>query len=195
MQEALVQINQLTGQILLASPSLRDAHFRDAVVLLCHHDDEGCMGLIINRPREIGIADVLHDLDINMIELPSHSSTASSTVYEGGPVDAFRGFVQHDGWDIYESTMQVTPELHLTASRDILEAMGHGDGPEHYLLILGYAGWQAGQLESELASNDWLIAPASHHLVFQEPPASRWNFAARCMGIKRGHLSDQIGHA
>ena len=190
-----MQINQLTGHILLASPSLRDAHFRDAVVLLCHHDDEGCMGLIINRPREIGIADVLHDLDISIVDHPACGSAPSSAVFEGGPMDAFRGFVLHDGWHIYESTMQITPELHLTASRDILEAMGRGDGPEHHMLILGYAGWQAGQLESELASNDWLIAPASHHLVFQEPPASRWDFAARCMGIERGQLSDQVGHA
>ena len=192
-----MQINQLSGQILLASPSLQDDHFRNAVVLLCHHDDEGCMGLIINRPREIGIADVLHDLDIDTVELPPSGPghAISATVFEGGPVDAFRGFVLHDGWHIYESTMQVTSELHLTASRDILEAMGRGDGPEHYMLILGYAGWQAGQLEAELANNDWLIAPASHHLVFQEPAASRWDFAARCMGIKRGQLSDQVGHA
>jgi len=190
-----VKITQLAGQVLLASPSLQDASFRDAVVVLCHHDDEGCMGLIINRPRKIGIADVLNDLDIEVPDAGAHIASPPSAVFEGGPVDDFRGFVLHDGWHIYESTMQITSELHLTASRDILEALGRGDGPEHYMLILGYAGWQTGQLESELANSDWLIAPLSHHLVFQEPPVSRWDFAARCMGIERGQLSAQVGHA
>jgi len=190
-----MQINQLAGQILLASPSLLDPQFRDAVVLVCHHDDDGCMGLIINRPRDIGIDDVLDDLGIEMH--PSGPATAALLpgVFEGGPVDDFRGFVLHDGWHIYESTMQITPELHLTASRDVLEDLGRGDGPEHFMLILGYAGWHAGQLESELSSNDWLIAPASNRIIFQEPPDSRWDFGARCMGIKRSQLSAQIGHA
>ncbi len=187
-----MQINQLAGQILLASPSLQDPSFRDAVVLVCHHDDDGCMGLIINRPRAIGIADVLEDLGI---DLTRPTNDALPCVYEGGPVDDFRGFVLHDGWHIYESTMQITPELHLTASRDVLEALGRGDGPEHFMLILGYAGWHAGQLESELSNNDWLIAPASHHIVFQEPPDRRWELAARCMGIERSQLSSQVGHA
>ena len=91
--------------------------------------------------------------------------------------------------------MQITPELHLTASRDILEELASGEGPEHFLLILGYAGWHTGQLEDELSNNDWLIAPASQHIIFQEPPDQRWSFAARCMGIDGSHLSDQVGHA
>jgi len=190
-----VQINQLAGQVLLASPSLQDATFKDAVVVLCHHDDEGCMGLIINRPKSIRVADVLTDLNIGISDTCAQSNASLPAVFEGGPVDDFRGFVLHDGWHIYESTMQITSELHLTASRDILEALGRGDGPEHYMLILGYAGWQTGQLESELANNDWLVAPLSHHLLFQEPPVSRWDFAARCMGFERSQLSDQIGHA
>jgi len=155
------------------------------------------MGLMINRPREISVADVLSDLDIDVANdhSPASQSEASTSVFEGGPVDDFRGFVLHDGWHVYESTMQITDELHLTSSRDVLEALGQGNGPEHFMLILGYAGWQAGQLESELFNNDWLIAPASHHIVFQEPPARRWDFGARCMGVNRNHLSSQIGHA
>jgi len=189
-----VQINQLTGHILLASPTLQDPCFKDGVVLVCHHDQEGCMGLIINRPRDLSVQEVLGDLDIS-VEPDLAQNQSFPRVFEGGPVDDFRGFVLHDGWHIYESTMQITSELHLTASRDILEDLGRGNGPEHFLLILGYAGWHAGQLEQELADNDWLIAPASHHIVFQEPPDSRWTFGARCMGIERGQLSDQIGHA
>jgi len=190
-----VQINQLAGQLLLASPSLLGSEFKDAVILICHHDDDGCMGLMINRPRNISVFDVLSDLDIGIPDDQQTNNELLPKVFEGGPVDDFRGFVLHDGWHVYESTMQVTPELHLTSSRDVLEALGQGDGPEHYMLVLGYAGWQAGQLESELSNNDWLIAPASHHIVFQEPPAGRWDFGARCMGVDRAHLSNQIGHA
>jgi len=188
-----VQITQLTGQLLLATPSLQDPNFKDTVVLICHHDDDGCMGLIINRPQNISISDVLVDLGIQSTGMRSDDDI--QRVFEGGPVDNFRGFVLHDGWQVYDSTMQVTPELHLTASRDVLEELAQGEGPEHYMLILGYAGWKTGQLESELSNNDWLIAPASQHIVFQEPPEQRWDFGARCMGIKRSQLSNQIGHA
>jgi len=190
-----MQINQLAGQLLLASPSLLDPGFKDAVVLICHHDDEGCMGLMINRPRQLNVVDVLSDLDISLADDDMLSQELVPKVFEGGPIDDFRGFVLHDGWHVYESTMQITAELHLTSSRDVLEALGQGDGPEHYMLVLGYAGWQAGQLENELSSNDWLVAPASHHIVFQEPPEGRWDFGARCMGVERSHLSTQIGHA
>jgi len=190
-----MKINQLSGQILLASPSLQDPSFKDAVILVCHHDESGCMGLIINRPQTISLTDVLADLGIQDEKCGQANDSDVQRVFEGGPVDDFRGFVLHDGWQVYDSTMQITPELFLTASRDILEELAHGEGPEHYMLILGYAGWHSGQLEEELSNNDWLIAPASQHIVFQEPPDQRWSFGARCMGIDRGHLSDQVGHA
>lgn len=190
-----MQINQLAGQLLLAMPSLRDPNFANSVVLVCHHDAGGSMGLVINRPREVSVHDVLADLDIGPETGRELVSTDIDRVFEGGPVDTFRGFVLHDGWHIYDSTTEITPELYLTASRDILEALARGDGPEHYLLLLGYAGWGAGQLEQELSNNDWLIAPASHHILFQEPAEGRWNFGARCMGINPARLSSQVGHA
>ena len=194
-----MQINELAGQLLLATPSLHDPSFADTVVLVCHHDSEGGMGLIINRPQQITIPDVLEDLGIETEgKSPSNVEEKEGIqhVFEGGPVDSFRGFVLHDSWHVYESTMQISEELNLTSSRDVLEELARGEGPEHYMLILGYAGWGAGQLEQELTDNDWLIAPASHHIVFQEPPEQRWAFGARCMGIDhREQLSDQIGHA
>lgn len=190
-----MQISELTGQLLLATPSLRDPNFADTVILICHHDSDGCMGLIINRPQQITVPEVLEDLGIEQ-RSGEGQPVDNTLVFEGGPIDTFRGFVLHDSWHIYDSTMQVSAELHLTTSRDVLEELAVGEGPEHYLLILGYAGWGAGQLEQELANNDWLIAPASHHIVFQEPPENRWAFGARCMGIgNRDQLSDQIGHA
>ncbi|NWF37468.1 YqgE/AlgH family protein [Mariprofundus sp. KV] len=189
------KISELTGQLLLATPSLQDPNFSDSVILICHHDDEGCMGLIVNRPQEISLSDVLNDLGIEQSAKADPSDEVKQRVYEGGPVDAFRGFVLHDGWHIYESTMQISEELHLTSSRDVLEELARGEGPEHYMFILGYAGWSAGQLEQELSNNDWIIAPVSHHILFQEPPEMRWSFGARCMGINRSQLSSQVGHA
>jgi len=190
-----VRIDNLSGQLLLATPALQDPHFRDTVVLICHHNEQGCLGLIINRPRHIRVGEVLEDLGL-LADTPETSQhNREQSVHEGGPLDSFRGFLLHDGWDIYDSTMQITPELHLTASRDAMEDLAHGNGPEHFMFMLGYAGWDAGQLEQELAENSWLIAPVSHHIIFQEPPESRWDFAARCMGIKRSQLSSQIGHA
>lgn len=191
-----MHINSLTGQVLLATPSLQDRNFKDSVILICHHDEEGAMGLIVNRPQEISIMEVLEDLQLSpdrniFTTLPVQRSAS----YEGGPIDPFRGFVLHDGWHIYESTMQITSELHLTTSRDVLEEIAAGNGPEHFMLILGYTGWDAGQLEEELASNDWLIAAANHHLVFQALPEHRWALAARSMGVEKAMLSSQIGHA
>ncbi len=186
----------LAGKALLAMPMLQDPNFRDAVVLICHHDEDGCMGLIVNRPLELHLEQVLDDLGLydDAGDAPRKAHRATP-VFEGGPVDTHRGFVLHDGWHVYESTMQIDSDLHLSASRDALAAIARGDGPEHFLFILGYAGWGAGQLEAEIADNAWLIAPVSHRLLFTEPPENRWNHAAQCMGVDRAQLSSQIGHA
>lgn len=189
-------LNDLNGKLLLATPSLQDRQFKDSVILLCHHDEEGSMGLMINRPQAVTVRDVLEDIQLSPNEsvlktLPDHRLLS----YEGGPVDPFRGFVLHDGWHMYESTMQVTPELHLTTSRDVLEALAQGFGPEHFMLILGYAGWSAGQLEQELLDNAWLIVDANQHLVFETAPEHRWALAAQSLGISKSHLSSQVGHA
>ncbi len=194
----------LTGQALLATPSLTDPNFRDSVVLICHHDEQGAMGLIVNRPRELALEQVLDELGMYPDEDEARKLSPQQLdrsrhreipVFEGGPVDPFRGFVLHDGWHVYEATMQITSELHLSASRDVLRAIARNQGPEHFLFLLGYAGWASGQLEQELAENSWIVAPATHHLLFIEPPEGRWEYAARCIGVDRGQLSDQIGHA
>jgi len=180
--------HNLTGHFLLAMPSLADPNFKDAVVLVCHHDEDGCMGLIINRPQDITVGAVLEDLKLG-------DGERDAPTFEGGPVEPFRGFVLHDGWQVYEATLCVTPEIHLTTSRDILEDLARGEGPEHFMLVLGYAGWSAGQLEDEIARNDWLIAPGSSAIVFHTPAEQRWMAAARGMGVTLAQLSDQVGHA
>jgi len=183
-----MQLSELNGQILLAMPTLKDSHFAEGVILLCHHDADGSMGLIINRPQHITVGAVLDDMKLNK------AATDAST-FEGGPVEPFRGFVLHDGWNIYDSTLCVTPEVYLTTSRDILEELAKGDGPEHFMLMLGYAGWDAGQLEDEISRNDWLVAPSSSHIVFHTPIEQRWIAGAAAMGVDKAQLSNQIGHA
>ncbi len=183
-----MQASDLTGRILLATPTLTDPHFADSVVLLCHHDEDGSMGLLINRPQHITVSAVLDDMKLG-------KDAMDAPTFEGGPVEPFRGFVLHDGWHIYDSTLCVTPEIHLTTSRDVLEELAKGGGPEHFMLLLGYAGWDAGQLDEEISRNDWLIVPSSSHIIFHTPIENRWTLGARAVGITKAQLSDQIGHA
>jgi len=183
-----MQLSELNGQILLATPTLADPRFADGVVLLCHHDEDGSMGLLINRPQHITVGAVLDDMKLS-------KAAMDAPTFEGGPVEPFRGFVLHDGWHIYDSTLCVTPEIHLTTSRDVLEELAKGDGPEHFMLMLGYAGWDAGQLEDEISRNDWLVVPSSSHIVFHTPIEQRWIVGAQAMGVDKAQLSDQVGHA
>jgi len=187
---------ELKGQLLLATPSLQERQFKDSVILLCHHDVEGSMGLIINRPQNISIADVFEDIQLTpsqdvMYELANDEFHS----YEGGPIDTFRGFVIHDGQYVYESTMPITPEIYLTTSKDVLEQIVQNQGPEHFMLILGYTGWDAGQLELEILKNDWLTVPANQEILFHTAPELRWARSAESMGVDKSHLSSQIGHA
>lgn len=183
-------LGELKGMLLLATPALTDPNFRDGVVLVCHHDDEGSMGLIINRPQHITIGAVLDDL-----KLGHGAGGLNLPTFEGGPVDPFRGFVLHDARHVYESTLQITPEVHLTTSRDILEELAEKRGPDAYMLVLGYAGWGAGQLQEEINRNDWLIAPSSGDIVFRVPIEQRWSISASTVGVNKAQLSTQVGHA
>lgn len=191
-----MKLSSLSGQLLLSTPSLRDIHFQDSVVLVCHHDQDGSMGLIINRPQHIMIQDVFADVGIQVKQDALKSlEDYNAHCYEGGPMDAFRGFVLHDGWHIYESTMQVSEDIHLSTSRDVLEMIAEGEGPEHFMFVLGYAGWAAGQLEQELMENSWMVCGVNTPLLFHTPPEARWAIAAHSMGVDKAHLSSQVGHA
>jgi len=188
--------HEVVGQLLLAMPTLQDQNFKDSAILLCHHDEEGSMGLIINRPQHISILDVFDELGLTMDDhcknmIPDHQLST----YEGGPIDTFRGFVLHDGWHVYDSTMQVSEDIHLSTSHDILEDIARGTGPEHFMFVLGYAGWTAGQLERELLENSWIVSGVNQQILFQSPPEHRWALSARSIGVDKAHLSSQSGHA
>jgi len=172
-------------------PAMDDPHFSRGLALLCQHDGQGAMGLVVNRLSEYCLGDVLSQMGIETDSL----ALARRPVLAGGPVNPERGFVLHDDPRSWDSTLVVRDGLYVTTSRDILEAMARGDGPARSLVMLGCAGWEAGQLESEILENAWLTLEASEDLIFSEPLESRWQAAVARLGVDPGRLTDYAGHA
>lgn len=181
----------LTNQFLIAMPTLADPNFVKTVTFICAHNEEGAMGLVINRPLDLELGEVLSQMD-----LPSDDPQISAQpVYLGGPVHTDRGFVIHRPAREWNSTIAVAPEIAVSTSRDILEAISQGTGPADMLVALGYAGWGAGQLEQEIAQNAWLSGPADLDIIFLTPAAQRWQRAADLIGIDLQSISHDVGHA
>ena len=183
--------SQFKSQFLIAMPALQDPNFFHTVSLICDHTDEGAMGLILNRPTSLDLGDLAAQLGIDMGE----PDMANVPIYHGGPVQPDQGFVLHTPIGEWESTMEVNPKLGMTVSQDIIEAIAHGCGPEHFLIALGYAGWGAGQLEEEMASNAWLNGPADNRIIFSTSVDERWQAATTALGIELSQLSNDVGHA
>jgi len=181
----------LTNHFLIAMPGLKDPNFSRTVTYVCEHTEHGAMGIVINRPMDIRLGDVLDQLDIE----PTVAGVADTRVYLGGPVQTDRGFVIHSGPVEYDSTLAVTPDIRVTTSRDVLEAIALGRGPAQTLIALGYAGWGGGQLEEELSANAWLSGPADADIIFSRSPGERWLAAAQLLGIDLNLLSGEAGHA
>jgi len=171
-------------------PNMVDPQFAQTVTLICSHNDQGSLGVIINQPMGIRCSDVLEQLDIKI-----EQALDDSWVYAGGPVHSEVGLILHPPEGNWESTLSISNHIAITSSKDILTAMGQGKAPPKTQLILGYAGWYPGQLEKELADNCWLTAPADSHIVFDVPHEDRWNEAIKSLGIDLAHLSNQTGHA
>lgn len=181
----------LTNQLLIAMPGLADPNFSSTVTLICEHNDEGALGIIINRPLTLKVSGLFEQLCVD----DAVSSSASDPVLSGGPVGTERGFVLHDKGQSFENTLTVSDDIRLTLSRDVIDAMATGDGPDKSLVAVGYAGWEPGQLEDELLANSWLNVPATPELVFDAPFADRWGLAARSLGIDMASISPTAGHA
>lgn len=181
----------LTNQLLIAMPGMLDPNFSTTVTLICEHNDEGALGIVINRPTPLNLGGLFEQLSVD----DPDPGAASRPVLAGGPVGPERGFVLHGPERSYENTLAVSDNIHLTLSRDIIDAMASGDGPEQTLVALGYAGWEAGQLEGEMLANSWLNVPATPKIVFETPYAERWNSAARTLGIDIASMSMDAGHA
>jgi putative transcriptional regulator len=181
----------LTGHLLIAMPSMMDPNFHHTVTYVCEHNEHGAMGLVINRPLDIDLDEVFQQLSL----AKTSSEMANTPILRGGPVELERGFVIHDSTDEWESTARVTDSIQVTTSQDILSAMAAGNGPKRAVVVLGYAGWGAGQLEFEITENAWLSTPASTHIVFETPFEQRWQDAAGLLGIDLATISTQAGHA
>ena len=181
----------LTDHFLIAMPALEDPHFHRSVTLVCQHDENGAMGVVINRAADYTLGELLAQLDL----ATDDDVLAQVGLVAGGPLHPDRGFVLHDDLREWNSTLRFGRGLALTTSRDILAAMASGDGPPHALVALGYAGWTAGQLEAELAQNSWLTVPADQGIVFDLPLDARWQAAARALGVDLTLLADYAGHA
>ena len=181
----------LSNQFLVAMPGLLDANFNHTVTLLCEHNDQGALGLVINRPTDLKLADMLEHMKLKHPALDS----GSHIVFWGGPVQTERGFVVHGEPGGWESSLKVSESLYITTSKDILTAIGQGGGPKQFFVALGYAGWAAGQLETEIKDNSWLNTPVDSAILFETPAPGRWQAAAKLLGIDVTQLAGDAGHA
>ncbi len=182
--------SSLANHFLIAMPGLQDPNFSRTVTYICEHSDQGAMGIVINRPMDLQLKDLWEQLDIS----PQDPKVGEMPIYLGGPVQTDRGFVLHTK-GTYGSTLDITSEISITTSRDILEAIAEDRGPEHALIALGYAGWGSGQLEEEMSANSWLSGPADQKILFHLPASERWQAAARLLGVDLNLLSSDAGHA
>lgn len=186
-----MEATDLTGHLLLAMPGLPDPNFADTAVYVCSHSPEGALGVVLNQPTDLTLAGVLEHLGIEA----SRPGLEAEPVLRGGPVQTEQGFVLHSDEHTWEGTVGVRPGVALTSSPDVLEALAHGEGPGHYRLILGYSGWDTGQLESELGEDTWLAVPVDADLIFGTPYSRLRDTAARRLGVDLSQLVQQGGHA
>jgi putative transcriptional regulator len=181
----------LVNQLLIAMPGMADPNFSSTVTLICEHNDEGALGIVINRPLNLRLGSLFEQLHVGNPD----PAALDHPVMMGGPVGPERGFVLHDSAHRYENSLAVSGDICLTLSRDVIDAMAGGRGPQKSLVALGYAGWGAGQLEAEMLANAWLNVAATPAIVFDLPFADRWAAAARALGVDLALLSPEAGHA
>jgi len=181
----------LTRHFLIAMPAMVDPHFSRTLTFVCEHNENGALGVVVNRPTDMNLQGLLGQLKIS----PYHGGFSNVPVHFGGPVQVDRGFVLHRPLGSWQSTLAVDADVGLTTSKDILQAVARGDGPEQILVTLGYAGWAPGQLEHELAQNAWLTVPARNDILFELPAEERLPAAMQLLGIDYANLSDVAGHA
>ena len=180
-----------THHFLIAMPAMVDPNFARTLTWVCEHNDDGALGIVVNRPTDMTLSTLFEQIDLP----PAQPDVGSRPVHFGGPVQVDRGFVLHRPLGNWQSTLAVTDEVGLTTSKDILEAVGRGEGPRDVFVSLGYAGWSAGQLEQEIAQNAWLTVGADADVVFDLPAEERLPAAMRLLGIDFSRLSDDVGHA
>jgi len=185
----------LTNHFLVAMPGMKDPYFQRSVIYICEHNQDGAMGLMISSPIEITVGKMLEQVNVQPVHPQLKTDNLAMPVLNGGPVSEDRGFILHQPKDRYESSIQMTDHISVTTSKDILSVLGTEAEPNHYLVALGYSGWEAGQLEVELAENSWLTVEADPSVIFETPVKERWQKAVQMLGIDVAQLSSDIGHA
>jgi putative transcriptional regulator len=190
-------VSHLANQLLIAMPGMLDDQFAGTVVYVCEHNPQGAMGLVVNRPTNLELKDLFDRIELKLEIAPLEKQP----VYLGGPVQTERGFVLHPQADDirYSSSLTVPGGLAMTTSKDVLEAVSTGQGPEQFLMTLGYAGWSAGQLEDEISKNGWLNVSTNlddiKRIIFETPYEQRYEKVMNIIGIDPSHLSGDVGHA
>ena len=179
----------LRDHFLIATPVIDRGFFSRSLTYICEHSEDGAMGIVVNQLLGVDLSDMFEHLDIESI------ACVDGPVLAGGPVATDHGFVLHNGPPEWEGSQAVTAEICVTGSKDILQAIAAGLGPQDYLVALGYAGWSPGQLESEMTENSWLTVPADRHILFDEEAPDRLAAAGQKLGIDIDLLSAQAGHA
>jgi putative transcriptional regulator len=184
-------MQSLQDHFLIAMPAMADPNFTETVTYVCKHDAAGAFGLVLTRPSDLSLGEMLGQLAIDFED----RRLAERPIMHGGPVEPQRGFVLHRSDRTFEATLAVSGEVNLTSSPDVLTAMGSGTGPDPAFVALGYAGWGRGQLEAELGSNTWLTVPANPAIIFETPFAERWTAALGLPGVDIRHITQYAGHA
>ncbi len=181
----------LTHHFLIAMPAMTDPYFSGTLTYICEHSEQGALGIVLNRRIDLDFRALFEQVRIPL----ENQALATMPVHYGGPVQMDRGFVLHRPAGAWQSSLLVSDDIALTTSKDILEAVGRGEGPVKLFVSLGYAGWEAGQLEHELAQNAWLTVPATPSLIFDEPEESRLAAALQMLGVDFAFLAEEAGHA
>jgi len=187
----MVKTDFLTNQFLIAMPNLMDPNFFHSVTYICEHNERGAMGIVINQPVNLTLKELITQMGLAYVD----SIQMEQPIFRGGPVETERGFVIHRPIGQWESTLNVTDQLGVSTSNDIVEALANGSGPSQSLVALGYAGWGAGQLEQEMVDNAWLSGPADARIIFDTRTDRRWEEAANLLGVNIHHISGDAGHA
>lgn len=179
-----------SNQFLLAMPGLTGDYFAASLIYVCEHNEDGALGLVVNRPSGLTLIELFAQIGLNtkpaFVDIP---------VLSGGPVSTEQGFVLHSADYTTDASTALTDELFMSTAIDTLRAISEGRGPEQYVITLGYAGWAAGQLEDEIARNVWLTAPSDTSVLFDRPCADRLNAAASVLGIDFSLIAGRPGHA
>jgi putative transcriptional regulator len=181
----------LTHHFLIAMPAMADPNFAHTLTFVCEHNKDGALGIVINRPIDMKLSALFEQINVPLAD----RTLREAPVHFGGPVQLDRGFVLHRPLGNWQSTLAIGDDMGLTTSKDVLEAVGRGDGPSDVFVSLGYAGWEAGQLESEIAQNAWLTVEADAGVLFDIPPERRLPAAMQLLGIDLAQLSEDVGHA